>query len=329
MVVGEPQILGQLRDAYQHATELDAAGRMLHELMQQALRVGKRAHAETGIDGTPRSMVSSALDVALGSDPARRDARWLVVGAGAMGALSVAELTRRDIGQVIVVNRDGARAARLAELYGCQTAPFSTLPELLDAADFVITATASVAPVLTTKLVQAARRPDSGPLTILDLALPRDVEPGVGSLAGIELIDVERLGAALGEPAELTEVERLVTEEVSGFASWLRGADVAPTVAALRLRADQVVAAELGRLAQRRIGLSDEQRSEVAHTVHRVVQQLLHSPTVRVRQLAAEPGGEAYASLLRELFDLDPHVATVAEIPQLDLDLDLEGKDAR
>jgi glutamyl-tRNA reductase len=333
MVVGEPQILGQLRDAYQQATELDAADRVLHELMQQALRVGKRAHAETGIDSTPRSMVSSALDVALGAEPARRDAAWLVIGAGAMGALSVAELTRRDIGQVTVVNRDSARAVRLAEIYGCQTAELAALPELLARTDFVITATASVAPVLTAELVRAARSSATGPLTILDLALPRDVEPAVGSLAGIELIDVERLGAALGEPAELIEVERLVAQEVSGYETWLRGADVAPTVAALRIRADQVVAAELGRLAQRRIGLTDDQRAEVAHTVHRVVQRLLHSPTVRVRQLAAEPGGAAYASLLRDLFDLDPQVATIAEIPQLDLDIehtnDFEGRDVR
>jgi glutamyl-tRNA reductase len=329
MVVGEPQILGQLREAYQQATELDAAGRVLHELMQQALRVGKRAHAETGIDSTPRSMVSSALDVALaGSQADHRDSRWLVVGAGAMGALSVAELTRRAVGRITVVNRDGARATRLAELYGCQTADLAALPHLLAETDYVITATASIAPVLTVELVEAARSGEHAPLTILDLALPRDVEPAVGSLAGIELIDVERLGVALGEPAELLEVERLVSEEVNGYATWLRGAEVAPTVAALRIRADQVVAAELSRLSSRRLGLSDEQRAEVAHTVHRVVQQLLHSPTVRVRQLAAEPGGEAYAQLLRDLFDLDPHVATVAGIPHLDLESD-ERRDVR
>jgi glutamyl-tRNA reductase len=327
MVVGEPQILGQLREAYQQATELDAAGRVLHELMQQALRVGKRAHAETGIDSTPRSMVSSALDVALaGSD--HQDSRWLVVGAGAMGALSVAELTRRSVGRITVVNRDGVRANRLAELYGCQTADLAALPRLLADTDYVITATASIAPVLTAELVEAARSGEHAPLTILDLALPRDVEPAVGSLAGIELIDVERLGVALGEPAELLEVERLVSEEVNGYATWLRGAEVAPTVAALRIRADQVVSAELSRLSSKRLGLSDEQRAEVAHTVHRVVQQLLHSPTVRVRQLAAEPGGEAYAQLLRDLFDLDPHVATVAGIQHLDLESD-ERRDAR
>jgi glutamyl-tRNA reductase len=320
MVVGEAQILGQLREAYQVAAEADATGRVLHELLQQALRVGKRAHAETGIDHAPRSMVSAALDHA--STSARDADRWLVIGAGAMGALAVAELTRREAGVITVVNRDEERGQRLAEAYGCGASSFDKLPGLLAETDFVITATASVEPVLTRAGVGAARREAGKVLTIIDLALPRDVEPGVGELPGVQLIDVERLGEALDQPGsvELAEVERIVSAEVDTYAGWLRGAEVAPTVAALRARADDVVAAELRRLAQRRGDLSAEQRADVAHAVHRIVQRLLHQPTVRVRQLAAEPGGEAYARLLRDLFDLTvnaDHAITVADVPDL------------
>jgi glutamyl-tRNA reductase len=168
--------------------------------------------------------------------------------------------------------------------------------------DVVVSATASPGPVLDDGLVAAAGRP----LLVLDLAVPRDVAPGVGLVPGVTLVDIERLTAELPTTAgrEAHAADAIVTGEVEAFLGWLRGADVAPTVAALRSKADEVVGAELRRLAQRCPELSDDHRGEVAHTVHRVVQRLLHQPTVRVRQLAAEPGGEAYAQALRELFDL-------------------------
>jgi glutamyl-tRNA reductase len=299
MVAGEPQILGQLRDAYQHAAEAETVGKVLHELMQQALRVGKRAHAETGIDGAPRSMVSTALNLIDGAAQ-----RWLIVGAGAMGALAAAELTRRGVTEITMVNRTERPGVRHLD----------ELPRLLEEADVVVTATASVEPVLTIELVRAVGRP----LTILDLALPRDVELGVGDLPGVRLIDIEHLAAvAPGHTDELHEVERIVSTELQAYDSWLRGYEIAPTVAALRGRAEDVVSGELRRLAQRRPDLTEEQRAEVAHTLHRVVQRLLHQPTVRVRLLATGPAGAAYAELIRELFELDPASTNVADIPEV------------
>jgi glutamyl-tRNA reductase len=267
--------------------------------MQQALRVGKRAHAETGIDRAPRSMVSTALSLVDGAAQ-----RWLIVGAGAMGALAAAELTRRGVTDITMVNRTERPGVR----------HLTELPRLLEEADVVVTATASVEPVLTIDLVRAIGRP----LTILDLALPRDVELGVGALPGVRLIDIEHLAAL--EPShteELREVERIVKSELEAYDSWLRGYEIAPTVAALRGRADDVVSGELRRLSQRRPDLTEEQRAEVAHTLHRVVQRLLHQPTVRVRQLAAGPAGAAYAELIRELFELDPASTNVADIPEV------------
>jgi glutamyl-tRNA reductase len=311
------------------------------------LRVGKRAHAETGIDQAPRSLVTAALDqaaLAFTPPPSLQDqrnfpedapildsrsrifpdsaailpsagdesaattptagARWLIVGAGAMGALARAELGRRGVTEIVTVNRSEREDAR----------PLEELPELLKAADVIVTATASMHPVITLEMARAAAKP----LTILDLAMPRDVEPGVGDLAHIRLIDIEHLTTVLPDhSAELGEVERIVASEVDAFGSWLRGGQVAPTVAALRARADEVMSTELKRVAQRLPELTQEQRDEVSHAIHRVVQRLLHQPTVRVRQLASEPGGEAYTQLLRDLFDLHPQSSTVAEVPEV------------
>jgi glutamyl-tRNA reductase len=310
MVVGEAQILGQMREAYGLAAEHESAGRLLHELMQQALRVGKRAHTETGIDRAGQTVVSAALGFAGGLV----DRPTLVVGAGAMGALALATLRRAGAGPLYVTSRSHARAARLADAYDA-----TALPEIdLSTVDLVVSATASPGHVILPEHI-------SGPVTILDLAVPRDVDPAVADLPGVHVIDIARLSSTLHDEdegvltADRVEVEDIVAAEVEAFLAWLRSADVAPTVAALRARADEVVGAELRRLGQRRPDLSAEQRAEVARTVHRVVQRLLHQPTVRVRQLAAEPGGDRYATLLRELFDLDvpDESATVAEIPEV------------
>jgi glutamyl-tRNA reductase len=320
MVVGEGQILGQLREAYQVASDRESTGRVLHELMQQALRVGKRVHAETGIDRAGQSLVTAALaagERALGrlegdqpgaSAESRRSV--LILGAGAMGALALATLKRTGAGSHYVANRGADRARRLAELHGATAVDIADLGSVLSTVDTVISATASPEPVLTADAVAAAaaRRGPGRPLLLLDLAVPRDIEPAAGDLPGVVLIDLDRLGQVLAsQPSEVERAaaEEIVAAEVETFLGWLRGADVAPTVAALRARADEVVAAELRRLSQRRPDLSEDQRAEVAHAVHRVVQRLLHSPTVRVRERATTPDGDQYAAVLRELFDLD------------------------
>jgi glutamyl-tRNA reductase len=156
---------------------------------------------------------------------------------------------------------------------------------------------------------------------MLDLAVPRDVAADAATLPGVVVVDIDGLAASrrtVPAAAETAAVEQIVAAEVDHFLGWLRGADVAPTVAALRARADQLVAAELRRLTARRPEFTEEQRADVSRTLHRVVQQLLHSPTVRVRQLAAEPGGDQYGALLRELFDLDvPHATQADAVPEI------------
>ncbi|MEU4158512.1 glutamyl-tRNA reductase [Actinoplanes sp. NPDC026670] len=318
MVVGEAQILGQLRDAYHAATEVDSAGRLLHELMQQTLRVGKRAHAETGIDKAGQSVVTAALDVAaehLGGDLTGRSA--LIIGAGAMGSLSVATLTRSGVGPLRITNRSHDRADRLAEAYGAIAIPFDQLDEVLREVDIVVCATASTEPVLTRERLERVGKD----LIVLDLAVPRDVAPDAAGLPGLTVVDIDSLANSRRTSpaaAETAAVEQIVVAEVDNFLGWLRGAEIAPTVAALRTRAEEVVSAEMRKLMSRRPEFTEEQRGDVSRTLHRVVQQLLHSPTVRVRQLAAEPGGDQYAALLRELFDLDVPLATQADaVPEI------------
>ena len=315
MVVGEAQILGQVRRAYQTAAEHDTAGRLLHELMRQALRVGKRVHTETGIDAAGRSVVSAALDLVPGGISGRSA---LVVGAGSMGSLALATMARAGAAPLLVTNRSAERAQRLAQNYGATAVELADLARHLSDVDIVVCATASVRPVLTQESVLAAlagrkaaasddplRTPRG--LSIVDLAVPRDVEPAVGTLPGVTLIDLATVAEAedgASSTADRDASEAIVAAEVEAFQTWRRGADVAPAVAALRARAEDVVAAELRRLWQRAPELTEAQRAEFAHTMHRVVQRLLHRPTVRMRELAASPDGEAYLAVLRELFDL-------------------------
>jgi glutamyl-tRNA reductase len=326
LVAGETQILGQVREAYAAAAGADAAGRLLHDLMQQALRVGKRAHAETGIDAAGRNVVTAALDQATVARSGLADGHprgAVVVGAGSMGALALATLARSGVTPRYIANRDGSRAERLAATYGAEPVELARLAEVMPDVDLVVSATASVGPVLRTEDVAAAlaaRSAARGPLVICDLAVPRDVEPATAGLPGVVLIDLERLAAAAPEGASTREVaaaEKIVAAEASTLGNSLRDNQVAPTVAALRARADEVVAAELDRLEQRCPDLTEAQRAEVAHAVHRLVQRLLHQPTVRVRQLAAEPGGQDYAAVLAELFDLQvPQPRWAGEVPQ-------------
>ncbi|AKE91033.1 MULTISPECIES: glutamyl-tRNA reductase [Rhodococcus] len=326
MVVGEQQILGQIRTAYASADAQQAAGRALHELAQQALRVGKRVHTETGIDAAGASVVSVALDKAATSLDGLAGRTAAVIGAGAMGGLAVAHLTRAGIGRIVVVNRTRERAERLAETargngVEADVMPFERLAAALSQADVAVTCTGAVGTVVTlADAHRALAQPERStrPLVICDLGLPRDVEPAVSGLPGVTVFDMESLqrDPAAGAAASDTEAARsIVAGELADYLASQRLAEVTPTVTALRQRAAEVVEGELLRLESRLPGLDDGQRGEVARTVRRVVDKLLHAPTVRVKQLASTPGGDQYAEALRELFELRPGAAEAVATP--------------
>ncbi len=307
LVAGEPQILGQLRDAYETAREADHVGRHLHELFQQALRVGKRVHAETDVDAAAPSIVTAALGLAeTALDRPLSDVDAAVVGAGAMGGLATATLARARTATLAVANRDRDKAHRLAAEHGASAADYTDLTGLASGVDLLVCATAAPRPVIEAAAL-ASRR---SRLVVCDLALPRDVAEEVASLDGVTVIDIaeiQRSEAAVAGTEAIAEVERLIAEEIQAYGESLRAAAVTPTVAALRATAADIVETELARVA-RRGDFTDEQRAEVARTVHRVVQRLLHEPTVRVRELAGRPGAPDYAKALRELFALTPGV---------------------
>ena len=328
MVIGESQILGQLRRAYAAARD-GGAGPTLHELFQKALRVGKRAHSETGIDQAGRSLVTVGLERAVSAVGPLAGRTVLVVGAGSMGALAGATLRRAGAGEVVVANRTAANAERLAATLDGRGIGLDGLEQALAEADVVVSSTGATGVVVPLDLVARAVQARGGrPLAILDLALPRDLDPAVRALPGVTLVDLEGLQEQLAHTEAGADVEAaraIVAAEVRDFLAWQRAAKSAPTVVALRTRADAVVEAELGRLAGRLPDLGPDASAEVQATVRRVVDKLLHTPTVRVKELAEAPEGLSYADALRELFGLDraapaavttAAVAAVVEVPR-------------
>ncbi|MFC8442730.1 glutamyl-tRNA reductase [Streptomyces griseoincarnatus] len=443
MVVGEGQILGQIKDSLARAQETHTAGRLLNDLFQQALRVGKRAHSETGIDRAGQSLVTFGLEqLALGTpvESWARGKKALVIGAGSMSSLSAATLARTGVAEVVVANRTPDRAERLVRILTegddtdvtARAVPMTSVPFELTRADVVVSCTGATGLVLTADMVAAGvegrvetppvvdldavaeedaresappaqtpaedgcpvdlstvrpgfsvmgeaavagmdaatleqhgawaagsavdrrdaargtgpeadaevigalaaaasaigriperRRPEAVDvpqrpepvLFLLDLAMPRDVDAAAHRLPGVRLVDIESLAEASADApmaADVDQVRRIVSDEVAAFGAAQRAAHITPTVVALRTMAADVVAGEMARLEGRLPGLDDKHRAEITQTVRRVVDKLLHAPTVRVKQLAAEPGGTGYADALRTLFDLDPE--TVASV---------------
>ncbi|MFG2895332.1 glutamyl-tRNA reductase [Streptomyces sp. NPDC048248] len=330
MVVGEGQILGQIKDALAVAQEQHTAGRLLNDLFQQALRVGKRAHSETGIDKAGQSLVTFGLEQLAGGTDVEtwaKGKRALVIGAGSMSSLAATTLVRAGVGDLAVANRTVERAERLTRILTEPGGPgaangltaravaMTAVEDELSRADVVVSCTGATGLVLAGLVVAAALAEREAPLALLDLAMPRDIDAAIHRIDGAHLVDIESLADASADApmaADVDQVRGIVSDEVAAFGAAQRAAHITPTVVALRTMAADVVAGEIARLDGRLPDLDDKQRAEITQTVRRVVDKLLHAPTVRVKQLASEPGGAGYADALRELFDLDPQ--TVAAV---------------
>ncbi|MCB8907786.1 MULTISPECIES: glutamyl-tRNA reductase [unclassified Streptomyces] len=348
MVVGEGQILGQIKDALALGQELHTAGRLLNDLFQQALRVGKRAHSETGIDRAGQSLVTFGLEqLADGTDVDTwaTGKKALVIGAGSMSSLAAATLARSGVSEIVIANRTLARAERLAQILNepggtprgssgegagvaAHAVEMVAVGDELTRADVVVSCTGATGLVLTGDDIETAVQGRRTPLALLDLAMPRDIDAAAHRIPGVRLVDIESLAEASADApmaADVDQVRGIVSDEVAAFGAAQRAAHITPTVVALRTMAADVVAGEVARLEGRLPGLDDKQRAEITQTVRRVVDKLLHAPTVRVKQLASEPGGAGYADALRTLFDLDPE--TVASVSRADLnDADVKNR---
>ena len=300
--------------------------------------------------GAPVAIGRSAFFQAKLADGAQRiDSGYLnglagrsavVIGAGSMGALAAAHLVRAGVGRIHVVNRSLPRAERLVQNLRDQGVdahafPFDHIPPVLTDADVVVSCTGAVRPVVSLADVHRGLAHGQEPkqLVICDLGMPRDVDPAVAGLPGVFMVDMDRIQREPSARAAASDAEAaksIVASEVANYLAGQRMAEVTPTVTALRQRAADVVEAELLRLDNRLPGLEATQRDEVARTVRRVVDKLLHAPTVRVKQLASAPGGDSYAEALRELFELDQHAVDAvagSELPRAtsDYQLDVDG----
>jgi glutamyl-tRNA reductase len=313
LVVGESQILGQVKNALTLGQNHETAGTVLNSLFQQAIRVGKRVHTETGIGAAGHSLVRAAYRLLADEIGELGGRRVLVVGAGAMAGLA-ARTAAADGAYVTCANRTFVRAERLAHAVGGKAVALSDLGGALASADVLVTCTG--ARTLTIGVDDLAGTPVRG---VVDLALPADVAPEVAS-QGICLVNLDRLVTDQHDAASAQEIEDardLVREEVANFLGLRRAAQVAPTVVALRSMASDVMSGELRRLEARLPHLDDHEREQIQRSMQRIVDKLLHAPTVRVQELSSEPDAVDYAAALRELFALDPQTVAAVMSPEV------------
>ncbi|MGH2663911.1 MAG: glutamyl-tRNA reductase [Actinomycetota bacterium] len=307
MVLGESQILSQVRAARKRADLEGALGPALETLFQQAVRVGRRARAETGIGAEPAAFVEAGAVLAtehlgdLGGRPV------LVVGAGTMGRLAAETLHGRGVGEITVVSRRPARAAAAAAKVGGRHGSLEDLPEALGRSDLVVSSTGATGVMVTRPMLEAVA---GRTRFVLDLAVPRDVDPSAGDLPGIRVVDIDDLRdvvvATRGDARdEVAAVERIVGEESRRFATARRARRLAPLIEALQARGEEVRAAEVRRIASRLANLPERDREAVEAVTRRIVRSLLHGPVVRLKDLAGRGLEDAPARHLAELFDLD------------------------
>jgi glutamyl-tRNA reductase len=319
MVVGEAQILSQVREAFQAAQAERAVGPVLSALFARAIKVGRRARSETGIGAGLASTVTVGLRVADAQLGGLAGRRALLVGAGGVARLAGRALREAGAGELVVANRTPASGAALARELAGRAVPLDRVAEELALADLAVAATAGTTPTVTAATVTdaLARRTGpggapaaSGPLVVLDLGVPRDVEPEVRELPGVVLADLDALRAVLetdeGPRREVERVRALIAQETAAYMGGQREARLVPTIRSLRARAEQVRQQELAKASARLAGLDERQRAAVEAVTQGLVNKLLHDPMVRGKTLAARPDGDLYVAALRELYGLDP-----------------------
>lgn len=305
LVLGETQILTQVREAFAYASERDTAGPELAALARMAVRCGKRVRAETAL-GTADTSVS-AVAVAWARDRwgSLRDKSALLVGAGRINEVSAAALRDAGIGPLVVVSRTQEAAARLAVACGGRAASMDELPALLAEADLAITATRAPAPLVSVEMMSP--RPAEHPLLLLDIAVPRDVDPAVGSLAGVELVDIDALHAVApddgGASDGVAAAWSVVDAHVELYVREARTRRAVPLIARLRAHVDRNKEAELARTMAGLEHLAPADREAVAYMAHRLVNNMFHHLATRLKAAAAAPEGDAYLAALDFLFD--------------------------
>jgi len=311
MVLGETQVLGQVKDAYQLALQTGTTGSYFNALFQQAIAVGKRVRTETGIDQNPVSVSYAAVELAkqnLGSIEGRK---VLVVGAGKMSELTVKHLVANGVSGVIVSNRSFDRAEELASRFGGRAVHFGELYRCMEEADIVISCTGATHYVIHAReMAEVMARRGGAKIFMIDIAVPRDIEPEVGTLPGVALFDIDALKEVVdGNLAErrriAAEAEKIIEEEVESFRRRQAEQAVIPTVVALKKLGDEIKQNELRRAFNRLGDLTEYERKVITSLANSIANQLLHEPVRRLKDLALTSQGLVYAEAIQELFKLD------------------------
>ncbi len=310
MVLGEPQILGQITEAYEAALSQAAVGTVLSALFRAAIHAGKRVRTETSISVNPASISSVAASLAgqLLGDLSQRHV--LLIGAGEMGAVAVRALVKRGVTKITVANRTYKNAEQLANAWGGRAIAFTQLPETMATADIIITSTGAPHTILNRELLEPAMstRPDH-PLFIIDIAVPRDVDPNVTEIPNVHLRDIDDLQSQAKDnvrerESEIPLVEAIIEKEAGQYLKWLASLDVVTTITDLRRRTEEIRQGEMERLFNR-LELDEREREQIAVMTHRLINKILHDPTLRLKAEAANGNGAIFINTARQLFMLN------------------------
>jgi glutamyl-tRNA reductase len=312
MIIGEAEVQGQVKRAYELALVEGATGPVLNRLFRAALAAGKRARTETGISQRSLSVSSVAVELARRTLGELDDRRVLIVGAGETAELTARALAAKGVAAIFIANRHYDRAIGLAERFAGRAVRFEELPEQMSEADIVVSSTSSPHQVIEREAlaeVMSARR--GRPLLMIDLAVPRDIHPGCRDLPTVSLYDMDDLQALVernlsGREGEARRAEVLLRAELGRFERWLQAQDATPTIAALRARAEQVVERVLAENAGRWESLSEADQERLELAARAIASRLLHEPTLQLKRAAGDEGSYAQVAALRELFALDP-----------------------
>lgn len=311
MILGEPQILGQVNQAYQSAQVLQSVGPLLSRLFMQAIHCGKRARSETGISQHTTSVSHAAAQLIEQTVGDLSTHRILIVGAGAMAEQAADALSKRGATQLFYVNRTFASAETLALQYGGEAVGWSHLHKMLRTCDAVVAATGAPHTILhTADVLETMEARQYAPLLLMDIAVPRDVESTVGDLPNVMLHDIDALQHTVDaniaqRQAAAAQVEVIIAEEQQEYAAWLCSREVAPVISDLHKKAQDIARGELEYAMRRLEAAGDYEKKIVEKMAHRIVNKLLYAPTARLREEATHGHVEAYLALVRELFQLD------------------------
>jgi glutamyl-tRNA reductase len=334
MILGEAEIQGQVKRAYELALVENTTSAFANRLFREALAAGKRVRTETGIGSSSVSLSSVAVELAQETLGDLGGRRVVVIGAGETGELTARALTERGVSSVFVANRHYDRAIGLAQRFGGQAVRFDTLPAELEKADIVLSSTGSPHHIVEREELEAVMKARSGrPLLLIDIAVPRDIDPAVRQLDGVHLRDIDDLQRVVernlsGREAEARRAEALLERELERFQRWLGTLDAVPTIAALHGRGEAIARQVLAENSGRWESLSDADRARLELMAGTIVRRLLHEPTKRLKASADEGGTYAYVQALRELFGLDTEKLSAFEARQGERTADAGDGDA-